>query len=38
MMPLSTLVEVGNQHNTTQEAINAMYPLAEVIAAVVLGD
>ena len=38
MLPLSTLVEVGNQHNTQQQAINAMYPLANIIAAVVLGD
>jgi len=38
MMPLSTLVEVGNQHNTLQQAKNAMYPLADIIAAVVLGD
>ncbi|MCL2287309.1 MAG: stage II sporulation protein P [Firmicutes bacterium] len=37
MMPLSTLVEVGNQHNTRQQAKNAMYPLADIIAAVVLG-
>ena len=36
MMPLSTLVEVGNQHNTLQQAKNAMYPLANIIAAVVL--
>ena len=36
MMPLSTLVEVGNQHNTLQSAKNAMYPLANIIAAVVL--
>ena len=36
MMPLSTLVEVGNQHNTQQEALRAMHPLAEIIAAVVL--
>lgn len=38
MAPLSTLVEVGNQHNTFQDAVNAMVPLAEIIAAVVLGD
>jgi len=36
MAPLSTLVEVGNQHNTLQQAKNAMYPLANIIAAVVL--
>ncbi|MCL2372297.1 MAG: stage II sporulation protein P [Defluviitaleaceae bacterium] len=35
MLPLSTLVEVGNQHNTLQDAKNAMHPLANVIAAVV---
>ena len=35
MMPLSMLVEVGNQHNTQQDALNAMYPLADIIAAVV---
>jgi len=38
MMPLSTLVEVGNQHNTLQQAKNAMYPLANIITAVVLGE
>jgi len=38
MMPLSTLVEVGNQHNTQQQAKNAMYPLANIISAVVLGE
>jgi len=38
MMPLSTLVEVGNQHNTQQSAKNAMHPLANIIAAVVLGE
>ena len=38
MMPLSTLVEVGNQHNTQQQAKNAMHPLANIIAAVVVGD
>jgi len=36
MAPLSTLVEVGNQHNTQREAKNAMYPLADIIAAVVI--
>ena len=36
MLPLSTLVEVGNQFNTQEEAKNAMYPLARVIAEVVL--
>ena len=38
MMPLSTLVEVGNQHNTQQQAKSAMYPLANIVAAVVLGN
>ena len=36
MLPLSTLVEVGNQFNTRAQANNAMYPLANIIAAVVL--
>ena len=36
MMPLSTLVEVGNQHNTQKDALNAMHPLADIIAAVVV--
>jgi len=36
MMPLSTLVEVGNQHNTQQQAKNAMHHLANIIAEVVL--
>ena len=38
MMPLSTLIEVGAQNNTKQEALNAMGPLANVIAAVILGE
>jgi len=37
MMPMSMFVEVGNQYNTVQEAVDAMGPLAEIIAAVVLG-
>ena len=37
MMPMSMFVEVGNQYNTVQEAMLAMEPLAEIIAAVVLG-
>jgi len=37
MLPLSTLIEVGAQNNTKQEALNAMHPLANIIAAVVLG-
>jgi len=36
MMPLSILVEVGNQYNTKQEALNAMEPLARTIASVIL--
>jgi len=38
MAPLSTLIEVGAQNNTFQEAINAMYPLSDIIAAVVLKE
>ena len=37
MMPMSMFVEVGNQYNTQIEAINAMGPLAKIIAAVILG-
>jgi len=33
--PKSLLVEVGAQNNTFQEAINAMQPLAEVLASVI---
>lgn len=36
MRPLSTLIEVGAQTNTKQEAHNAMEPLAAVLAAVLL--
>jgi len=36
MMPMSMFVEVGNQYNTMAEAMRAMEPLAEIIAAVVL--
>lgn len=36
MMPRSTLVEVGAQTNTKQEVLNAMEPLAEVLASVLL--
>ena len=35
MLPKSLLIEVGAQTNTKQEALNAMYPLADVLAAVV---
>jgi len=34
-LPKSLLIEVGAQNNTFQEAINAMRPLADVLAAVV---
>jgi len=37
MMPMSMFVEVGNQYNTLQDAMLAMGPLAEIIAAVKLG-
>ena len=37
MMPMSMFVEVGNQYNTLQDALNAMEPLARIIAAVILG-
>ncbi|MCL1863600.1 MAG: stage II sporulation protein P [Defluviitaleaceae bacterium] len=37
MTPLSILLEVGAQNNTFQEALNAMYPTANIIAAVMLG-
>jgi len=33
--PKSLLIEVGSQYNTFQEAINAMYPLAEVLSNVI---
>jgi stage II sporulation protein P len=38
MAPLSILLEVGAQNNTFQEALNAMHPMANIIAAVVLPD
>jgi len=34
-LPKSLLVEVGAQTNTFQEAINAMYPLAEILSNVI---
>lgn len=37
-MPRSTLIEVGAQTNTKQEALNAMEPLAEILAAVLLEE
>jgi stage II sporulation protein P len=36
MLPKTLLVEVGAQNNTKQEALNAMEPLAEILAKVVL--
>ena len=36
MLPRSTLIEVGAQTNTKEEAWNAMKPLAEVLASVLL--
>jgi stage II sporulation protein P len=36
MLPKSLLVEVGSDANTIEEAYNAMYPLAEILADVVL--
>lgn len=38
MLPRSTLIEVGAQTNTKEEARNAMEPLAEILAAVLLGE
>ena len=38
MLPRSTLIEVGAQTNTKQEALNAMEPLAEVLATTLLED
>lgn len=38
MAPQSILLEVGAQNNTFQEALNAMEPMANIIAAVVLGE
>ncbi|MDD3393590.1 MAG: stage II sporulation protein P [Anaerotignum sp.] len=37
-MPRSALIEVGAQTNTKQEALNAMEPLAKVLAEVLLED
>lgn len=36
MLPRSTLIEVGAQTNTKEEALNAMEPLAEILAEVLL--
>lgn len=36
MLPQSLLIEVGAQTNTKQEALNAMEPLAEILATVLL--
>ena len=38
MMPRSTLVEVGAQNNTKEEAWNAMEPLADILASVLLRE
>lgn len=38
MKPLSLLVEVGNQNNTSEEAANAAEPLADIIAKVLEKD
>jgi stage II sporulation protein P len=38
MHPRTLFVEVGNQYNTLREAKNAMYPLARIIAEVVLAQ
>ncbi len=38
MKPLSTLIELGAQTNTVEEAYNACTPLAEVIAETILED
>lgn len=36
MLPKSTLIEVGAQTNSKEEAMNAAYPLAKIIASVIL--
>lgn len=36
LLPRSTLIEVGAQTNTKEEALNAMEPLAEILASVLL--
>lgn len=38
MLPKSMLIEVGGQTNTKEEAMNAMEPLAEILAKVVLEE
>ena len=38
MLPRSTLIEVGAQTNTKEEALNAMEPLAEILASVLLRE
>lgn len=37
-LPRATLIEVGAQTNTKEEVHNAMEPLAEILAAVLLGE
>ena len=38
MLPRSTLVEVGAQTNTKEEALRAMKPLAEILAKTLLEE
>ncbi len=38
MKPMSLIIEVGAQSNTFEEAINATYPLADIIAKVIEKD
>lgn len=38
MLPRSTLIEVGAQTNTKEEAFNAMEPLADILASVLLRE
>ena len=38
MKPLSTLIELGNQNNTGEEALNAVEPMANIIAKVLQKD
>jgi len=36
MLPKSALIEIGAQTNSKEEAMNAAYPLAKIIASVIL--
>ena len=38
MRPKSVLIEVGAETNTFEEEVNAMEPLAEILASVLLGE